>query len=167
MDKLALAGITAQFGNATVLGVAGTTVNISVATTYAIRGKMYSKAISNTEATPTTDANTGLAFNPIPKNYASVFVLCLDSAGAVKAVQGRVVATDGAAAATAKILSGLEYPAVPDTLCPISVLLVKAGSDYVATTTGWLLGTHNTTGVTGVNYTFTDVSTLPDRPTGL
>ena len=39
MEKNALNGLTAQFGNATMLGVAGTTINLSVATTFSIRIK--------------------------------------------------------------------------------------------------------------------------------
>jgi hypothetical protein len=160
MDKLALAGLTAQFGNATLLGVAGTTVNLSVATTYSIRGKMYSKAASNTEATPTTDINTGAAFLPVNDLKASIFVLCLNSSGALKVAQGKVLDTDAAG----NVLGAFEFPAIPDDLCPIGYLTVKASSAYVATTTGWLFGTHNTSGVTGITYAFTNVSTLPDRP---
>lgn len=160
MDKFALQGLTAQFGNATLLGVAGTTVNLSVATTFSIRGKMYSKAISNTEATPTTDLITGAAFLPVNDLKASLFVLCLDAAGALKVAQSKILDTDAAG----NILGAFEFPLVPDTVCPIGYLVVKASALYVATTTGWLLGTHNTSGVTGITYTFVNVSTLPDRP---
>lgn len=165
MDKLALQGLTAQFGNATMLGVAGTTINLSVATTYSIRGKMYSKAVSNTEATPTTDLVTGAAFLPVNDLKASLFVICLDESGGLAAVQGKVVDTDAAGT----ILTGLEFPQVPETVgtkgyCPIGYLVVKASAAYVATSTGWLFGTHNTTGVTGITYTFVNCSTLPDRP---
>lgn len=160
MDKLALQGLTAQFGNATILGVAGTTLNLSVATTYSIRGKMYSKAISNTEATPTTDLITGAAFLPVNDLKASLFVLCLDSSGNIKAAQSKVLDTDAAG----NVIGAFEFPVLPDTVCPIGYLVVKASTLYVATSTGWLFGTHNTTGVTGITYTFTNVSTLPDRP---
>lgn len=160
MDKLALQGLTAQFGNATLLGVAGTTINLSVATTYSIRGKMYSKAISNTEATPTTDINTGAAFLPVNDLHASIFIICLDSSGGMKVAQGAVLDTDAAG----NVIGAFEFPPIPDTVCPIGYLTVKASSSYVATTTGWLFGTHNTTGVTGITYAFTNVSTLPDRP---
>lgn len=160
MDKMALQGLTAQFGNATMLGVAGTTINLSVATTFSIRGKMYSKAISNTEATPTLDSNTGVAFLPVNDLHASIFVICLNSSGAIKAVQGAVLSTD----ADGNVLGAFEFPAIPDDLCPIGYLTVKASTLYVATSTGWVLGSHNTTGVTGITYAFTNVSTLPDRP---
>jgi hypothetical protein len=161
MDSTALRGLTQQLGNATMLGVAGTTINLSVATLFSIVGQLYNKAISNTEATPTTDIATGLAFKPVPANFGSVFVICLDSAGAIKVVQGEVTALDAAGA----FIVRPEFPGnIPDTVCPIGYLTIKAGASYVATTTGWLLGTHNTTGVTGVVYTFVNSNTLPVRP---
>lgn len=161
MDPLAMRGITQQLFNATVLGVAGTTLNLSVATLYSIRGKLYNKAISNTEATPTTDASTGLGFLPVPKNKGSVFVVCLNAAGTLGIVQGDLQDLD----ASGNFIVAPEFPAnIPDTLCPIAYIVIKAGSTYVATTTGWLMGTHNTTGVTGITYGIVNINTLPVRP---
>jgi hypothetical protein len=161
MNPIDARGLTAQLGNATVLGVAGTTLNLSVATLVSIAGKLYNKAISNTEATPTTDASTGLGFAPVPKNKGSVFVIGLIAAGTLAICQGEVVDLDASGA----FINAPEFPAaIPDTVCPIAYLLVKVGSTYVATTTGWLMGAHNTSGVTGVTYTPVNISTLPNRP---
>lgn len=161
MDQLSARGITQQLGNATVLGVAGTTLNLSVATLVSIVGKLVNKAISNTEATPTTDAATGLGFVPVPKNKGSVFVIGLVAAGTLAVCQGEVTDLDAAG----NFVNYPEFPAgIPDTVCPIAYLVLKAGATYVATNTGWLMGAHNTTGVTGVTYTYTNVNTLPPRP---
>jgi len=161
MDALATRGLTQQLANATVLGVAGTTLNLSVATIYSILGKIYNKAISNTEATPALDASTGAAFLPVPKNKGSVFVICLNAAGTLGVVQGKIQDLD----ASGNFIIPPEFPAnIPDTLCPIAYLVLKAGTTYVATTTGWQMGAHNTTGVTGVTYTFVDINTLPVKP---
>ena len=161
MDSSATRGMTQQLANATVLGVAGTTLNLSVATIYSILGKMFNKAISNTEATPVVDGSTGLGFFPVPKNKGSVFVICLNAAGTLGIVQGKVTDLDAAG----NFLSAPEFPAnIPDTLCPIAYLVLKAGSTYVATPGGWLMGTHNTTGVEGITYTFVNINTLPVRP---
>jgi hypothetical protein len=153
--------ITQQLGNATVLGVAGTTLNLSVATTVSIGGKLVSKAISGTEATPTLDGATGLAFLPVPKNKGSVFVIGLNAAGTLAIVQGRVQDLDVAG----NFVTAPEFPAsIPDTMCPIAYLVLKAGATYVATAAGWQMGAHNTTGVTGITYTFVNINTLPARP---
>lgn len=161
MDNNASRGITQQLANATVLGVAGTTLNLSVATLVSIAGKLYNKAISNTEATPTTDACTGLAFLPIPANKGSVFVVGLVAAGTLAICQSEVVALD----ASGNFIVAPEFPAsIPDTICPIAYLIVKAGAAYVATTTGWLMGTHNTSGVTGMTITPVNINSLPARP---
>ena len=161
MDALSIRGMTHQLGNATVLGVAGTTLDLSVATLISIAGKLYNKAISSTEATPTTDASTGLGFNPVPANKGSVFVIGLDSGGLIKAVQGEITDLD----ASGNFVVAPEFPAsIPDTVCPIAYLVIKTGSTYSATTTGWLFGSHNTTAVSGVTYTFVNVNTLPVRP---
>lgn len=161
MDNTFLRGLTAQLGNATVLGVAGTTLNLSVSTLVSIAGKLVNKAISNTEATPTTDASTLLAFRPVPANKGTVFVVGLVAAGTLAVVQGEVTDLD----ASGNFVVAPEFPAnIPDTVCPIAYLVLKAGATYVATTTGWLMGTHNTTGVTGITYSYTNVSTLPMRP---
>jgi len=161
MDALATRGLTQQLANATVLGVAGTTLNLSVATIYSILGKLFNKAISNTEATPTLDASTGLGFLPVPKNYGSVFVVCLNATGTLGIVQGKIQPLDAAGL----FLAAPEFPAnIPDTLCPIAYLIVKTGSTYVATTTGWLMGSHNTSGVTGMTVTPVNINTLPVRP---
>lgn len=161
MDALATRGLTQNLANATVLGVAGTTLNLSVATIYSILGKLFNKAISNTEATPLTDASTGLAFLPVPANKGSVFVVCLNAAGTLGIVQGKVQPLDAAGL----FMTAPEFPAnIPDTLCPIAYLIVKAGATYVATAAGWQMGVHNTSGVTGMTITPVNINTLPVRP---
>jgi hypothetical protein len=161
MDSNVARGITQQLGNATVLGVAGTTLNLSVATLVSIAGKLVNKAISGTEATPTLDAGTGLGFVPVPANKGSVFVIGLKADGTLGICQGELQALD----VSGNFIVAPEFPAsIPDTICPIAYLVIKAGATYVATTTGWLMGTHNTTGVTGITYTFVNVNTLPVRP---
>lgn len=161
MDATALRGLTAQLANATVLGVAGTTLNLSVATLVSIGGKLVNKAISNTEATPTLDASTGLTFRPVPAGKGTVFVIGLVAAGTLAICQGELLDLD----ASGNFITAPEFPAnIPDTVCPIAYLVLKAGATYVATTTGWLMGVHNTTGVTGITYTYVNISTLPSRP---
>lgn len=159
MEATALRGITAQFGNGTLVAGTTTTISISVATTFAIRGKMYSKAIASNQATPTTDSNTGAAFLGVKANKGCVFVLGLDASGNTKAVQGEIVDLDS----TGAFIVAPEFPLVPDTVCPIGYYIIKAGSTADATT-GWILGSSNSASVTGITYTLVNVATLPDRP---
>ena len=51
---------------------------------------------------------------------------------------------------------------MPDDFCPFGYLFIKAGSTADATT-GWLFGTSNQAGVTGITYSRVD-GDLPDRP---
>lgn len=160
MEAFALRGLTAQFGNATLVAGTTTTLSLSVATTFSIRGKMYSKAIATNQATPTTDSGTGAAFLGVKANNGSVFAICLDSSGNTKVVQGEITALDS----TGAFIVAPEFPGIPDTLCPIGYAIIKAGSTADATT-GWLFGTSSlATPPTGITQTFVNVATLPDRP---
>lgn len=142
---------------------AGTTTTISTTATvpFCINGKALAKTAITNGATPTTDAATGLAFRPVPANNGSVFVACFDASGNVKVCQGEVASLDPA---SGLFITAPEFPLIPDTLTPFGYLIIKAASTYVATTTGWLFGTHNNSSVTGITYTFVDVMTLPARP---
>lgn len=137
----------------------GTTTTITTANTsqFCIKGKSYSAAGANNAAAPTTDSNTSAAFLPIPVNYASVFVICLNSSGTLKAVQGSIVPynDDGTFGPVAP-----SFPVVPDTLCPIGYELVKV----ISTGSTWTFGSSNQASQTGITKVMVDVLTLPDRP---
>lgn len=137
----------------------GTTTTLTTANTqlYGIKGKAYTKAGTSNEATPTSDSTTGTTFVAVPVSYGSVFVICRDSSGNLKACQGQLQALD---ASNAFILAP-QFPAIPDTLCPIGYVTVKVGS----TGSAWTFGASNFAGPpTGVVFAFQDVFTLPDRP---
>lgn len=157
MDYLAQIPLTMA---TTIGGLAvGTTTTLTLANDvqYCIKGKGYKKsAVSNT-ATPTTNAATGLAFNAIGTNYAGAFAICLDSSGALKVVQGSIVAYSDAGEFTG---SAPQLPAVPDTLCPIGYELVKV----ISTGSSWTFGTSNQASQTGITKVLVDCFTLPARP---
>jgi len=160
MEATALRGLTAQLGNATLVAGTTTTLSLSVATAFAISGKVYSKAIASNQATPTTDANTGAAFLGVKANKGCVFVLGLDASGNTVAVQGEITDLD----ASGNFVIAPEFPAtIPATMCPIGYYIIKAGATADATT-GWILGTSNVASVTGITYTLVNIATLPTRP---
>lgn len=158
MDNLQSIPMTLALGKATL--AAGTTSTLSSTGTldYAIKGKAYSRAALSNTATPTTDANTGLAFNPVVTNKGSVFVIGYNAAGALLAAQGSIAALDE----TGAFIRSPQFPVLPDNFCPIGALVIKAGS--TASANGWIFGTSNMSSVTGITYSFTDYIGLPDRP---
>lgn len=142
------------------LGSAATTITTTGAIDYAIRSKGYRKTTISGGATPTTDINTAAAFPGIKANKGAVIVIGLNAAQEVKACQGPVVPLDAAGAFT----QGPQFGPIPSDFAPIAYVVVKAGST-ANNTTGWIFGTSNFTGVTGVTATAVSVmGSLPDRP---
>lgn len=158
MDQLQAIPLTFALGKATL--AAGTTSTLSSTGTlgFAIRGKAYSHAALSNTATPTTDANTGLAFAPVVTNKGSVFVVGYNAAGTLLCAQGSIEALDASGA----FINAPQFPVLPDNFCPIGYLVIKAGA--TASAAGWVFGTSNMASVTGITYTFVDVIGLPDRP---
>ena len=162
MDQLSQVPLTLA---TTIAGLAaGTTTTITIANDvqYAIRGKGYKKTAASNAATPTSDATTGSAFSAVAAGYGTVFVVGLDSSGAIKVSQGATQILDGSTAgSTAKFLIAPQFPAVPDTVAPIGYIITKVGTSGSA----WTFGSSNLAGPpSNVLHTFVDVFTLPDRP---
>lgn len=161
MDVLALNPLTANFVKAGF--AAGTTSTVSTTATlqYTIRGKSYSKAAITNQATPTTDAATGKAFVPVPASSASIFVCGFNAAGTLLCCQGSVVPLNAQTGNT--YLQAPQQGGYPLDFCPFGYLLILAASN-ASSTPGWLFGTNNMSAVTGITYTFVDVSGIFDRP---
>lgn len=144
-----------------------TTITSGQNMNYALKGQGYFLAAASNEATPTTDAVTGVAFNAVKgggsvagvNGNGCVFLLCRDSALALKVVQSALQPLDSSGA----FVINPQFPELPDTLALLGSLTIKAGN--TASTSGWIFGTHNTTGVTGITYTFRDhLLGVPSRP---
>jgi hypothetical protein len=130
-----------------------TTINTTGTTTYAIRGKFYTKTAITNGATPTTDYATGAAFLPIPipatapnlaAGYGSVYTVGFDHSGNVKVIQGTIVPSDASGNfINAPQFGGLGPQGSGSTdndFCPIGYIVVKLGATAVAT---WTFGTNN------------------------
>ena len=163
MDQLLQAPLTMTVVKAGL--TAGTTTTYSTTANpvlYCIRGKAYTKATVTNGATPTTDANSGLAFKAQAIGTGSVYVFGYDSAGNTKVAQGSIETLDPAGAFyTAPLM-----PDVVDTMCPIGYLLVRLAPATATTpaVAAWTFGSNNLSSVTGVTYTFVDLMTMVDRP---
>ena len=176
LTNVPFTGCTTKVGLA-----AGTTTTLTTANTalYGIRGKGYTKAGTSNQATPTTDANTGVAFLPVPVGVASaangggsyaegygygcVFVVGYNAAGTLKVAQGSIELTDAAAVASSKFKIVVpKFPALPDDFCPVGYIITRTDS----TATAWTFGSSNLAGPpTGVVHTYVDIiGYLPDRP---
>lgn len=156
MDALKMIPLTMCTMKAAIAAGTTTTLSTTGTTLYCIKGKAYTKSALTNQATPTTDAGTGSAFEAFGPSEGTVVVVGFDSSGALKAVQGTVVALDSAGA----FVQAPQFGSVPDTMCPIGYIVFKAGS----TASAFTFGSSNLSGATGLTYTFVDVMTLPDRP---
>ena len=180
MDNQASIPVTMCLSKVTLAAGTTSTISTTGTTTYAIRGKAYTKAAITNGATPTTDWATGNAFIPIPAplsnpnlpgvpngaaGYGSIYMVGLDSGGNVRVIQGTIAPLD----ASGNFLYAPQFgPLGPsgstssnNDFCPIGYIVVKLGATAVAT---WTFGTNNLSGVTGATYAFQDVVGEPDRP---
>lgn len=137
---------------------AGTTTTVSStnAITGFVNGAPYNaSALSNT-ATPTTDANTGVVFPSLTASTGTIVVLGINSAGALRAVQGSIAALDTAGA----FITAPQPPTIPDGFLPFAKIVVKAGS----TASAWTFGASNLSSVTGLTFSFSDQTGGLARP---
>lgn len=162
MDALQQTPLTLALAKAGLAAGTTTTLTVTTATPYAIKGKAYSRAAVSNTATPTTDATTGAAFVAVPAGYGCAFVIGVDSSNAIKVSQGPLQVLDGVAdGANAKFIVAPQFPIVPDTVCPLGYLITKVGTSGSA----WTFGSSNLAGPpSNVLHTFVDCITLPDRP---
>lgn len=159
MDVQASAPVTMCLSKVTLAAGTTTTLSTTGTTTYAIRGKAYTKTAITNGATPTTDWATGNAFIGVVANYGCVFAVGFDASGNVKVVQGTIVPLDSSGA----FINAPQYGGFPLNFCMIGYIVIKAGATANATT-GWIFGTSNLSAVTGITYTFVDTVGVPDRP---
>lgn len=164
MDLLAQTPLTINCVNAgCVAGTTNTWTN-SVATMCAIKGK-YTVALatnSNQSETPTTDANTGVAFEYILPNFCAAIVFGVNAAGTLVAVQGKQIATyPGVTTTVGAFKEAPQFPGIPDDFCPIAYTVVRVapsgGSGFLLGTTQWAASSMSCT-------TFQNIATLPSRP---
>lgn len=161
MQNLDYHGLTMCLIDATLAAGTTTTISTTGTTHYCIDGKAYTAAAKTNAATPTTDVNSGSAFTAVPVSKGCVFVVGLDSTGAVKVAQGDLASMTGEAdGANATFIETADFPGLPNTVCPIGYIVVKVG----ASGSSWTFGSSNLSSVSNVSFSFTSVATLPSRP---
>jgi hypothetical protein len=167
MDIQAAVPITMCLSKVALAAGTTTTLSTTGTTTYAIRGKAYTKTAITNGATPTSDYATGNAFLPVLANKGSIYMIGLDASGSIKVIQGTITDLDVSGNFIRAPQFGGTAPAgsgsTNNNFCPIGYLVIKAGST-ADNTTGWIFGTSNNSSVTGITYTFQDTVGWPDRP---
>lgn len=153
-------GLTAAFSSGALTATGAETVHdTTAAIVFSVDGALYSAASITDGTTPTTDGNTGAAFNALAANEGCAFVWCLSAATTptVSVMQGPVTGlyADG----EFKGGDAPQFPYIPDNKCPFAYQIVKNGS----TGSAWTIGTSNWN-ATGITDLIVNVSTLPTRP---
>ena len=155
-------GITINLVSAAMVAGTTSTYTTTVTTTCVINGKFATTLGAQTNtATPTTDANTALAFNALQPNQTCCLVLGTNLAGAIKMVQGPIINTlVGVTTTVGGLLNDPQFPALPADFCPLAYTVVRTAPSATA----WTPGTSSWT-ASGVSAsTFQNVCQLPNRP---
>lgn len=155
-------GITLNLVSAAMVAGTTSTYTTTVTTAGLINGKFVTTLAAQTNtATPTTDGNTGVAFNALSPNKACALVLGQNAAGAIRMLQGPIVDTETGVTTTVGAFRDLpQFPPLPDDFLPLAYTLVRTAPSAAS----WIPGTGSWT-ASGVSATtFRNIGQLPDRP---
>ena len=155
-------GVTQNFVSAALVKGTNKSYTTTVTTAGVINGKFVTTLGAQTNtASPTTDANTGAAFNALSANKACALVFGQNAAGAIRLVQGPIVDTfTGVTTTVGAFKEAPQFPPLPNDFMPLAYTLVRTAPDAAA----WTPGTSSWT-ASGVSATtFQNISTLPNRP---
>jgi hypothetical protein len=144
--------------------VAGTTSTYTTTVTTAgvINGKFVTTLGAQTNtASPTTDANTGEAFNALSPNKTCALVFGQKAAGTIQLVQGPIIDTyTGVTTTVGAFKEAPQFPPLPDDFMPLAYTVVRTAPDAAS----WTPGTSSWTAAGVSATTFKNVATLPNRP---
>lgn len=155
-------GLTINLANAGFVAGTTSTYTTTATTVAAINGKPVTTLTAQTNtASPTTDANTGAAFNALQPNQCCVLVWGTNAAGTIKLCQGPILGTlTGVTTTVGGFLNAPQFPPMPDDFCPMAYTVVRTAPSAAA----WTPGTSSWT-ASGVSAsTFQNVFELPARP---
>jgi hypothetical protein len=149
---------------ATAGAVAGTTSTYTTtATTNCVINGIFGTTLAaqTNTATPTTDANTAVAFLALQPNQTCTLVLGVNTAGAIKMVQGGIIPnTVGVTTTVGAFYIAPQFPELPSDFCPLAYTVVRTAPSAAA----WVPGTGSWTASGVTCTTFKNVAQLPSRP---
>lgn len=157
-----MAGLTMNFVNAAFVAGTTSTYTTTVTTAGIVNGKFITTLGAQTNtASPTTDANTGVAFNALAPNQCCSLVWGTTVAGVIQLVQGPIIGTlTGVTTTVGGFLNEPQFPTLPDNFCPMAYTIVRTAPSAAA----WTPGTSSWT-ASGVSAsTFQNIGVLPSRP---
>lgn len=154
--------VTQSMVNAGLVAGTTSTYTTTATTNVVIRGKFGTQLAAQTNtASPTLDANTGLAFVPVPINSTCALVWGITNAGAIQLMQGDIIPTFLGVTTTVGAFRDLpQFPIFPDNVAPIAYMIVRTAPSAAA----WTPGTSSWTASGVTVSTAQNVGTLPDRP---
>lgn len=164
MDKHALGSMTFNPTNGGCVAGSTNTWTNAAAITPCIAGKYgVTMAIQSAQSvTPTTDANTGVAFPAIMPNTTAAVVFGVNAAGTLVAVQGVAIPTEtGVTTTVGAFIDAPQFPAIPDNFCPCAYTIVRVAPSG---TSGFTLGTTQWAASSMSCTTFQNIAVLPARP---
>lgn len=144
--------------------VAGTTSTFTstAASAGLINGKFVTSLAAQTNAaSPTVDANTGLAFNPLQASQACTLVFGQNAAGALLLAQGQIIATlPGVTTTVGALINEPQFPPLPINFLPLAYTVVRVAPSGAPWTPG--TGSWTASGVSAT--TFQNIGQIPNRP---
>jgi len=148
-----------SFTDAGLTGTGAETVYDTANTlTYAIDGVLKAKTAVTDGVTPTTDINTGAAFNAVLPDQACLLLWLINAAGTVAMAQGDIVDVDGD---TDDLKNPAQFPIAPAGYAPFAYTLFQ--TDGTSSAGGLLPGTSNWN-ATGLTATHREIAFIPSRP---
>jgi hypothetical protein len=149
---------------ANVGAVAGTTSTFTstAASAGLINGKFVTSLAAQTNAaSPTVDANTGLAFNALAANQTCALGFGQNAAGALLLAQGQIIATGaGVTTTVGALINEPQFPPLPLNFLPLAYTIVRVAPSGAPWTPG--TGSWTASGVSAT--TFANIGQIPNRP---
>src|SRR4029077_14125951 len=136
------ASYTLNLVNAAAVAGTGSSFTSTVTTAGCINGKFVTTLAAQTNAaSPTTDANTGVAFNALNPNQTCALVFGQTAAGALQLVQGPIIACAlGVTTTPGALINEPQFPALPNNFLPLAYTIVRtapSAAPWVPGTGAW------------------------------
>jgi hypothetical protein len=155
-------GVTMNLVNAVASAGTGSSFYSTTTTAGVINGEFVTTlGAQNNAASPTTDANTGVAFTALAPNQCCALVFGQNKAGTLKLVQGPIIGNlVGSSTTVGGMMVAPQFPALPEDFMPLCYTIVQTAPAAATWVPG--NGTWTASGISA--STFQNVAQLPRRP---